>query len=83
MRASASPPCVPGHAADALVDLPRRAAGREAHAADRRFVSGRDAQRLGLVLKAVPPARLTEEVRALAGRVALIDPDVLAGNKPS
>lgn len=45
------------------------------------MVSGRDAARLGLVLKAVPAARLEEEARALAGRVALIDADVLAGNK--
>ena len=45
------------------------------------MVSGRDAARIGLVLKAVPGARLRDEAAALAGRMALIDPDVLAANK--
>jgi enoyl-CoA hydratase len=45
------------------------------------LVSGRDAARIGLVLKAVPAARLPEEAMALARRVALIDADVLAANK--
>jgi enoyl-CoA hydratase len=44
-------------------------------------VTGRDAQRIGLVLKAVPAERLLAEARALAGRLALIDADVLAANK--
>ena len=45
------------------------------------MVSGRDAARIGLVLKAVPGARLRDEAAALAVRMALIDPDVLAANK--
>jgi enoyl-CoA hydratase len=45
------------------------------------MVSGRDAARIGLVLRAVPAARLRQEVRALAERMALIDADVLAANK--
>ncbi len=44
-------------------------------------VSGRDAAKIGLVLKAVPAARLDAEARALAERLALIDADMLAGNK--
>lgn len=44
-------------------------------------LSGRDAARVGLALKAVAPARLHDEVRTLAERIALIDADVLAGNK--
>lgn len=45
------------------------------------MVSGRDAAKLGIVLKAVPASRLAAEARALAERMALIDADVLAGNK--
>lgn len=45
------------------------------------MVSGRDAARMNLVLKAVPAARLREEAQALAARLALIDADVLAANK--
>lgn len=45
------------------------------------MLSGRDAARIGLVMKAVAPDRLEGEVRALAERMALIDADVLAGNK--
>ena len=44
-------------------------------------VTGRDAQKIGLVLKAVPAARLKEEARALAERLALVDSDLLAANK--
>jgi enoyl-CoA hydratase len=45
------------------------------------LVSGRDAARIGLVLQAVPAARLRGEAEALARRMALIDADVLAANK--
>jgi enoyl-CoA hydratase len=45
------------------------------------LLSGRDAARIRLVLKAVPAARLREEAGALAQRLALIDADVLAANK--
>ncbi len=44
-------------------------------------VTGRDAARIGLVLKAVPTAKLQAEARALANRMALIDADMLAANK--
>ena len=45
------------------------------------LISGRDAARIRLVLKSVPAARLHEEAGRLAQRLALIDADVLAGNK--
>jgi enoyl-CoA hydratase len=45
------------------------------------MISGRDAARIGLVLKAVAPERLEAEAGALAERLALIDADVLAANK--
>lgn len=45
------------------------------------ILSGRDAARIGLVLKAVATERLEQEVRALAERIALIDADMLAANK--
>ncbi|MFC7542598.1 enoyl-CoA hydratase-related protein [Siccirubricoccus deserti] len=45
------------------------------------LISGRDASRIGLVLESVPAARLQDRVRALAERMALIDPDILAANK--
>jgi len=44
-------------------------------------LTGRDAAKIGLVLKAVPAARLDQEARALAERMALIDADMLAANK--
>jgi enoyl-CoA hydratase len=44
-------------------------------------VSGADAAKIGLVLKAVPPALLEAEVEGLADRLAWIDPDLLAANK--
>ncbi|MDB5422402.1 MAG: Enoyl-CoA hydratase/isomerase family protein [Brevundimonas sp.] len=42
---------------------------------------GGDAARLGLVLEAVPAGDLDETVRALAARVALTDPALLAAHK--
>jgi enoyl-CoA hydratase len=42
---------------------------------------GKDAERLGLVLKAVRPERLDEEVARLAERIALTDGDLLAAHK--
>jgi len=44
-------------------------------------VSGADAAKIGLVLKAVPGDWLEREVEGLADRMALIDPDLLAANK--
>lgn len=44
-------------------------------------VTGREAQQIGLVLKAVPEELLAAEVEQLADRMALIDPDLLAANK--
>jgi enoyl-CoA hydratase len=44
-------------------------------------ITGADAQQIGLVLKAVEPRYLTQEVEQLAGRMALIDADLLAANK--
>jgi enoyl-CoA hydratase len=44
-------------------------------------VTGTDAAKIGLVLKAVPAAALADEVEGLADRFALIDPDLLAANK--
>ena len=44
-------------------------------------VSGADAAKIGLVLKAVPPDLLEAEVEGLADRMALIDPDLLSANK--
>jgi enoyl-CoA hydratase len=44
-------------------------------------LSGRDAARIGLVLKAVPADKLDAEVDALAKRVALTDGDLLASHK--
>ncbi len=44
-------------------------------------LTGRDAAKIGLVLKAVAPAKLYDEARALAARMALIDADMLAANK--
>ncbi|MEN8160578.1 MAG: crotonase/enoyl-CoA hydratase family protein [Myxococcota bacterium] len=44
-------------------------------------VSGADAAKIGLVMKAVPGDWLEREVEGLADRMALIDPDLLAANK--
>ncbi|MAJ59524.1 MAG: enoyl-CoA hydratase [bacterium TMED88] len=44
-------------------------------------VSGADAAKIGLVLKAVPAELLEGEVEQLADRLALIDPDLLSANK--
>ena len=45
------------------------------------MLSGRDAAKVGLVMKAVAPDKLEAEVRTLAARMAMIHPDLLAGNK--
>lgn len=45
------------------------------------LVSGADAAKLGLALQCVPAAELDREVAALAQRLALVDPDILAVNK--
>jgi len=42
---------------------------------------GRDAERLGLVLRSVPAGQLDTEVNELARRLAAIDADLLAANK--
>jgi enoyl-CoA hydratase len=42
---------------------------------------GKDAERIGLVLKSVPRERLDEEVDKLANRVALIDAEMLTAHK--
>lgn len=44
-------------------------------------VSGADAAKIGLAMKAVPPDLLEAEVEQLADRLALIDPDLLSANK--
>jgi enoyl-CoA hydratase len=44
-------------------------------------ISGAEAARIGLVLEAVPAAELEAKVEDLAGRMALIDVDLLAANK--
>ena len=44
-------------------------------------VTGADAAKIGLVLKAVPVDALEDEVEGLADRFARIDPDLLAANK--
>lgn len=46
-------------------------------------ISGAEAERIGLVVKAVPAERLAEEVATLAARMALIDVDLLAAQKRS
>ena len=45
------------------------------------MISGKEAERAGFVLKAVPSEELEAEVEALAGKMALIDVDLLAANK--
>ena len=44
-------------------------------------VSGKEAERIGLVMKAVPSEQLEAEVESLADRMAMIDVDLLAANK--
>ncbi|NBC20736.1 MAG: crotonase/enoyl-CoA hydratase family protein [Alphaproteobacteria bacterium] len=44
-------------------------------------VTGAEAAEIGLVMKSVPPADLTAECEGLAGRLAMIDPDLLSANK--
>jgi enoyl-CoA hydratase len=44
-------------------------------------LSGVDAVKIGLAIDAVPADRLDEEVRALARRVAAVDPELLAAHK--
>jgi len=44
-------------------------------------IRGKDAARIGLVLKAVPPGKLDAEVDALARRIALVDPALTAAHK--
>ena len=45
------------------------------------FIDGATAERIGLVLSAVPAERLADEVHELASRVAMIPHDLLAANK--
>ena len=45
------------------------------------FVTGADAAKIGLVLKAVPLDLLEREVEGLADRLAMIDTELLAANK--
>jgi enoyl-CoA hydratase len=44
-------------------------------------ITGSDAAKIGLVMKAVPPDLLDREVEGLLNRLALIDPDLMAANK--
>ena len=44
-------------------------------------ISGEDAAKIGLALKAVPADQLEDEAEGIADRLALIDPDLLAANK--
>ena len=45
------------------------------------MITGREAQQIGLVMKAVPTEHLENEVEQLADRLAKIDPDLLSANK--
>ncbi len=45
------------------------------------LVSGADAEKIGLVMKAVAASALEDEVEGLADRLCLIDTDLLAANK--
>ena len=45
------------------------------------YITGKEAQQIGLVMKAVPAEYLENEVEQLADRMALIDPDLLSTNK--
>ncbi|MFN8638297.1 MAG: crotonase/enoyl-CoA hydratase family protein [Dehalococcoidia bacterium] len=47
------------------------------------FVTGAEAERIGLVWKAVPSADLEETVEELADRLAMVPTDLLSGNKRS
>jgi len=44
-------------------------------------VSGKEAERIGIIAKAVPEETLAEEVNKLAERIALVAPELLAMNK--
>lgn len=44
-------------------------------------ILGKDAERIGLVLKSVPADKLDEEVESFAKRLALIDPDLQSAHK--
>jgi enoyl-CoA hydratase len=44
-------------------------------------ISGKEAERIGVVARAVPEDKLEEEVDKLAARIALVDPTLLAMNK--
>jgi enoyl-CoA hydratase len=44
-------------------------------------ITGKEAQQIGLVMKAVPKKHLENEVEQLADRLAKIDPDLLSANK--
>ena len=44
-------------------------------------MTGKDAARIGLVLKSVPEAYLEQEVEGLADRLSWIDPEMLSTNK--
>ena len=44
-------------------------------------ILGRDAEKIGLVMKAVPPGELEAEVESLVDRLALVDTDLLSANK--
>ena len=44
-------------------------------------ISGKEAERIGVVARAVPEDKLEEEVEKLAARIALVDPTLLAMNK--
>ncbi len=45
------------------------------------LVNGKDAQQIGLIMKAVPEAFLEDEVEGLVDRLTKIDPDLLSANK--
>src|SRR5437867_5020860 len=45
------------------------------------MISGKEAERAGFVLKAVPSETLEADVETLADKMALIDVDLLAANK--
>ena len=45
------------------------------------LILGADAAKIGLAVQSVPAADLDKEVNALAQRLALVDPDILAVNK--
>ena len=44
-------------------------------------ISGKEAEQIGVVARAVPEDKLEEEVNKLAERIALVDPTLLAMNK--